>query len=206
MKLILFGGAESGQAVAEIKMIGKVINRLQPKQVLHIPFARVMTNEADWTGDWFGRNIVLEGSVYLNAANDEDIVAAQSPLIFMSGGGQSTNLMNELVARPALLELVKNAEYIIGESAGSKILAEYFRYTEPGGPNEMFKGLGIIKDTVIEPHYTERNRQQLLVEAMQKTGIRYGVGIDALTAMEFDLDKFPNEYTKIGDGLIEIRQ
>jgi len=42
MKIFLFGGAEVnlGQVVPELKLIEKVLKKLKPKQILHIPFAR----------------------------------------------------------------------------------------------------------------------------------------------------------------------
>jgi cyanophycinase-like exopeptidase len=70
----------------------------------------------------------------------------------------------------------------------------------------MIKGLGMIKNTVIVPHYTERKRQEALVQLMKQAKVAYGIGIDCMTAIEFELDKFPNEYRKIGAGAIEIKK
>jgi hypothetical protein len=36
--------------------------------------------------------------------------------------------------------------------------------------------------------------------------MKYGIGIDEITGMEFDLDTFPHEWKKIGDGNIEIKE
>jgi len=35
--------------------------------------------------------------------------------------------------------------------------------------------------------------------------MKYGIGIDCVTAMVCDLDEFPLKYEKIGDGNIEIK-
>ncbi len=207
MKLFLFGGAEVdlNQAVPEIKMIGELINQLGPEQVLHIPFARTVATEADWTGDWFNRNITLNATEYLNAANPGDIAKADHPLIFISGGREHVNLYEKIIADPRLLELIRTAEYIIGESAGSTVLGEYRRIGNLDQPGGLLKGLDIIKDTVIVPHYSERNRQEALIRDMEEGGARYGIGIDCLTAIVLEPDKFPGEYGKIGTGLVDVK-
>jgi len=207
MKVILFGGAEVslGQVVPEIRLMGTVIQQTGAKQVLHIPYARIAVSEDEWSGDWFGRNIHIDGREYLNANNEEDIEKAQSPLIFISGGHEHANLIEKIQANPRLLELIKNAEIVIGESAGSMALGEYFRSARIDGSRTILKGLGIIKDTLIMPHYTERKLQDALTDAMKQSGVRYGIGIDAMTAIEFNLDEFPEKYTTIGLGSVTLK-
>jgi cyanophycinase-like exopeptidase len=206
MKLFLFGGAETGQAKYELKMIEKVIKRTKTKQVLHIPFARIKTDEPEWMPGWFNRNVKLEEGVeYLNADYKNDITKANNPLVFISGGSNSANLLKKLNNNPALLSLIKNASYIIGESAGAKILAEYSRIKDSDGIRKIVKGLGIIEDTIIEPHYAQRGRKKLLIEEIKQTNVKYGLGIDSITAAEFDPQKFPEKIKKIGDGLVEIK-
>jgi len=205
MKVFLFGGAEPGQVARELKLIEKVIKRLGVKQVLHIPFARTQTQEIEWSGDWFHRHIHLPGINYLNAANKSDINKARSPLVFISGGSEHVNLIKKIKSNSRLLNLIKNASYIIGESAGAMVLGTYFRSGRRDGPRRLLRGLGIIKNIIIEPHYTEKKRQTMLVQEMKQAKARYGIGIDSLTAIEFELDKFPKEYKKIGSGSIEIK-
>src|SRR3989344_5464128 len=105
MKLILFGGAELGQAAAELKLIGKVIKRMKPKQILHVPFARIKATEVEWAGDYFHRHIDLKGIPYLNAKNKSDILKARSPLVFISGGHDIHNLIKKVRSNPRLLGL-----------------------------------------------------------------------------------------------------
>lgn len=206
MKIILFGGSEPGQTAFQLKMIEKVIRETGVKQVLHIPFARTQTSEEEWMPGWFGRGIELEKGVdYLNAENGEDIAKADDPLIFMSGGGENLNLLKKIKDNPRLLELVTNASFIIGESAGAKVLAEYFRTKGSDISSAMVKGLGIIKNTVIQPHYIQRERKELLLKDMKDTGVKYGLGIDSITAIEFDAGQFPEKTKKIGKGIVEIK-
>jgi len=207
MKLILFGGAEvdQGQFLPQLKLIEQVIKRIDPKQVLHIPFARSRVIEKEWDGDWFNENIHLDKTIYLNAKNEEDVDKANNPLIFMNGGGDNENLLNKIKENPKLLKLVENAEYVIGESAGAKVLGASVRKKGSDENSELMKGLNIIKNTIIEPHYTERNRHGILIKDMKESGLPYGIGIDCVTAIEFDLNEFPEKYNKIGDGLVEVK-
>jgi len=207
MKLFLFGGAESGQVEQELKMIEKVIRDSEFKQVLHIPFARIRTDKEEWMPGWFHRNIELGPDVeYLDASNPEDVKKANHPLVFISGGSENVNLLEKIKDNPVLLSLILEADCIIGESAGAKILAEYFRAKGRDVNSAMVKGLGLIKDTVIEPHYVQRNRQELLIKDMEETKVHYGLGIGSLTAAEFNLEQFPDQINKIGDGLMELKQ
>jgi len=207
MKLYLFGWAETkpdGHSNVEpfLKLIEKTIKEINPKQILHIPFARTTASLIEWDGDRFNKHIHLEWVEYLNAVNKDDIKKANSPLIFISGGSKTANLLKEIQADPSLENLIRNAEYIIGESAGAKVLWSAVRI----GEGELVKWLWIIKDTIIEPHYTKKWGQQLLTEEMNETGMKYGVWIDEITGMEFDLDTFPQEYKKIGEENIEIKE
>lgn len=208
MKLFLFGGVEIGlnqKVEQELKLIAQIIKNIKPKQVLHIPFARTSLTEGSWQGNWFHRNIKLKGVTYLNADNKEDIAKAKLPLIFISGGSEHVNLLNKINSNPKLLKLIKNARYYIGESAGSMVLGTYQRTGRLDGRRRMIKGLNVLKDTIIEPHYTERKRQAPLTKAMKQTQAKYGLGIDCLTALEFDIKDWPKKYNIIGNGTVEIK-
>lgn len=207
MKLFLFGGAETslGQVEPLLKLIEQVIRESGAKQVLHIPFARTTASEPEWNGDWYHRHIHLPEVEYLNASHEGDLQEADGSLVFMSGGGNNQNLLEKIAAQPRLFKLIQNAQILIGESAGAKVLGEYLRLKWGDEQSKIVKGLNIIPDTVIEPHYTERNRQSLLAEVMRETEVKYGLGIDCVTAIEFELDEFPIKYKKIGSGSVEIK-
>jgi len=82
-------------------------------------------------------------------------------------------------------------------------MGEYMRADRDG--SEIIKGFGILKNTIIEPHYTEKKRQQLLIDDMKKSGMKYGVGIDSATAIVIDTQKFPNQWEKVGVGNIYLK-
>ena len=212
MKLYLFGGAETdqGQAPQLISMLNQVVQTLRPKQLLHIPFARTDVppgEESVWGEGWVQKGFDLEGIELLDARREDDLRRANQPVIFINGGNQGELLYQKVMGNQRLYELVMKAQYLIGESAGSKITAEYQRITAADGTTAIRPGLGILPKTIIEPHYTERNRHQLLRDELYSTvGAQYGVGIDSLTAMVIDTDTYPESYGKMGEGLVEFLQ
>ena len=208
MKIVLFGGAEmkDNMFLKQLELMEQVFNRLKPKQILHIPYARPVATEIEWEGDWFNRHLKLKkGIEYLNANNKDDIKKAKNPLIFMSGGQANLNLLKKILSNPKVLKLVKNAEVIVAESAGAKVLGAYFREKGSNENSKVTKGLNIIKDIIIEPHYSQRNRQKLLDKDLIDSGLKYGLGIDCVTAIEFNNGEFPKKYKKIGIGNIYIK-
>lgn len=204
MKLYLFGGAETqlNQAPLLKKQIKDVILSLKPQQILHIPFARLHPSEEVWKEGWFKESMKDSGIEILDARNEEDIKKAKNPLIFINGGHGWRDLLNGVRNDKRILQLILSAEYIVAESAGSKLMGEGQR----GGDNEhgIIDGLGILKNTIIEPHYTERGRQKLLREEMKISDMKYGVGIDSVTALVVDPSEFPNKWEKIGKGNVDI--
>ena len=173
---------------------------------MHISFAR--TKEAsrpERKGDRFHRFIDLWSIQYLNANNPDDTAQAINPVIFISGWKEHENLINSINNNPKLLELIHNAEHIIGESAWSKVLGTHYASEDNDGNIVLLESLGIIQNTVLEWHYTQRNKEPKLDHAIQETKATYGVGIDSCTAMVFDLANFPEKYDIIGDGNVTIK-
>ncbi len=207
MKLFFFGGAEEGDAAKELKMIEWVIQSLAPKQLLHIPFARPNGSSwAEWDGDRFHRNIDIPDMEYLNADHPEHISKAHNPLIFISGWSDPINLIDKIISNPALLKLIHNAYAIIGESAGVKVLGTHYIVKNTDNSYTALPSLWLVPQTVFEWHYTQRNKQGALERAMKETQAIYGIGIDSCTAMIWEIDTFPEKYSKIGHGNIVIKQ
>lgn len=205
MKLYLFGGAELslGQDIILKKLIKEVIASIHPSSVLHIPFARLHPTEEAFHEGWFKELMSDTGIEILDARNQEDIDRAISPLIFINGGHGHADLTNGINSNKRICDLILNAECIVGESRGSMITAAYMREDKIG---ETFStGLGILKDTIIEPHYSERHSEELLTKEMKQTHARYGIGIDCATAIVVDPAEFPSNWTKMGGGVVDVR-
>lgn len=204
MKLYLFGGAETDQGQSPLlkKLIKDVVLLLKPQQILHIPFARLHPSEEEWKEGWFLETMKDTEIEILDARNEEDIQKAKNPLIFINGGHGCYDLLNRVSNDKRILQFILNAEYIVAESAGSKLMGE--RQRGENVENKIVEGMGILKNTIIESHYTEKGRQQLLKNEIQKSGMKYGVGIDSLTALVVDPSEFPEKWEKIGGGNVDI--
>lgn len=205
MKLYLFGGAEIPlHQVEPLKtLIKSVIVDLCPTSVLHIPFARLNPTEEEWKEGWFKVTMQNTEINLLDARNTADIDKAANSVLFINGGIGRYDLINGIMNNRKLLQLIKNAQYIVGESAGSMVMGEYQRGAR--GESTIIKGLGILKNTIIEPHYSERNSQQLLVDGMKKSGMKYGIGIDCVTAIVVNPQEFPDKWSKIGNGKVDVK-
>jgi len=136
----------------------------------------------------------------LDARNEIDIQRAKNPLIFINGGHGHRDLLNGVKNNKKILNLILNTEYIVVESAGSMLMGQFQR-----GNNKIAEGLGILEDTIIEPHYSEKSRQQLLMDEMKQVNAKYGIGIDCVTAIIVDPREFPSKWVKVGSGIIDVR-
>lgn len=206
MKLFLFGGAEidlPSRSVSLLKrLIKKSLVQLKPQTILHVPFARLHPTEEDWKEGWFKELMSDTGIGILDARNNSDIDKAGNSVIFMNGGTDRKELVERVNKNNKLFHLIQQAKYIIAESAGSMAMGEYLRADRVG--NEVMKGFGILKNVVIEPHYSERNYKKFLPKDLKKSGMKYGVGIDSATGIIIDTQEFPEKWEKVGPGNVYI--
>lgn len=209
MKLYLFGGAEvdlPSRSVLILKnLIKETLLKLQTKSVLHIPFARLQTipeDKGEWDEGWF-KKLMNETEIrILDAKNQSEIDEAIDPVIFINGGSDRKLLIKSIFNNRKLHNLIINSKYIVAESAGSMIMGEYLRTSRTDG--EMIKGLGVLKNTVIEPHYTERNYKEFLPDDMEKSRMKYGIGIDSATGIIVNPQEFPSKWEKVGAGNVYV--
>ena len=207
MTLYLFGGAELslGQGQPMIDLIKETLINISPRQVLYLPFCRMKVPEGEedvWGEGWFVRSMADTGIEILEASKEEDIDRADNPVVVVSGGPDKRHALEMINNNRKLKELVINASVYIGESAGAIITAQHACIDR--NKLEIIPGLGILKNAIIEPHYSERKYQELLRKEMKVSGAKYGIGIDCVTGMVFDLDKFPDSYEVLGQGSVEV--
>ncbi len=205
MKAFLFGGAETDIPDRSVGLLEQLIRsaliELQPKHVLHVPFARphpIPEDKGEWDEGWLKHLLSDTGIGVLDARNPHDIAHASGSVIFISGGPERINLIDTVNKNPQLLQLILNAEYLIGESSGAMALGEYMRIsrTDEG----MMKAFGVIRNTIIEPHYTERNYKKFLPGDMRKSGMKFGIGIDSATGIIIEAPESPDTWKTIGYG------
>jgi len=208
MKLYLFGGAEidipSRSAALLKNLIKEALISINPESVLLVPFARPVPHEEVWKEGWFAEMMSDTGIKILDARIETDINSVSNSAIFINGGIERRELLQSVNDRPQLLHLITHAQYIVAESAGSMAMGEYMRADRDG--TEIVKGFGILRNTIIEPHYAEKQRQQLLIEDMEKSGMNYGIGIDSATGIIVDPTEFPTQWAKVGFGNIDLKQ
>lgn len=205
MKLYLFGGAELqlGHGPRLKELIKETILGLNPKTIVHVPFARLNPTEEDFKEGWFKELMKDSHIPILDARSKNDLKKAVDPVIFINGGHGRYDLINMINADSRLLHMIINAKCIVAESSGAKVLAEY--QSGARGENKIIEGIGVLKNTIIEPHYTERGSQKLLAQEMKKSKMKYGIGIDCITGIVIDTEEFPDKWEKIGDGTVDVK-
>lgn len=200
MNLFLFGGTSAKTFEEQWKYIFSVVEKINPKQILFIPFASGKDNYALESSKLI--KSISKSTQFLDAYNDLDFQKALNPLIFVIGGNDHIGLINSINANHKIKELIFNCENYVGESAGAMVAGEYQRPAKHGSP--LIKGLGLLPDTIIEPHYTERKRHELLPEEMKRGKIKYGIGLDEATGIHVNLSTYPKKWEKIGEGMVEF--
>jgi cyanophycinase-like exopeptidase len=208
MILYLFGGAETdqGQAPQLIALINQVLDEIQPRQLLHVPYARTKVSPEEeyiWGEGWVSRFLHVHSIDLLDARNKKDSARANNPAIFINGGSQRDLLYETIEANPELKEIIMSAPYVIGESAGAAVCGQ-FRRTYENNSMVIRPGLGLVKDSVIIAHYFYRSRQQELVDALKMSKANFGIGIDSLSGIKIDTARYPQAFTFIGNKKVKL--
>ena len=122
---------------------------------------------------------------------------AQANVIWFTGGSQlrlaaaieSAEFLQHIKAR------WREGAVIGGTSAGASVMGEIM----PSG-KELYPGFGICKNTIVDQHFTERNRQPRLRHAVRVNHGYRGLGISEGTAV-FLHGNYANTY---GSGMVHV--
>jgi len=205
-RIYLIGGAERtlGQLKDLYDIIDTIILQSNTKQILHVPFAKPLQDyqNTGWYKWFINRKEKYSYIDFLNARLNADLLNAEYPLIFINGGSDHIGLYNSINSNTLLKKTILNAKYLVAECSGSSVLGAFYRMSD-NNP-KLVKGLNIIKDTIIEPHYITRNRVGLLRKELLESDARIGIGLDNLTGIEFSKFEFPIKISRIGHGKIDI--
>jgi cyanophycinase len=110
--------------------------------------------------------------------------------IFMTGGNQLklSAIVNGTAFGEAIVAAHRRGVVVAGTSAGASIQSSHMVAFGPGGTTpkqrmtQLAAGLGLVGDTVIDQHFSQRNRYgRLLMLVAQSPGL-LGIGIDEDTA------------------------
>lgn len=201
----LFGGGLSGQVDTLLTLILDEIRYSGCKQVLLIPFARLdYTKEPEWHTNWYHEYFDLKAPEieFLDARRNDDLAKASNSLIYLSGGIEKELLLNSITGNTKLKKLVYSAPYIVAEFGGAMALGQYSRKTIAGAG--FVPGLGILADTIIEPHFIEKNRHDQLVREMNELDLTFGIGVDSNSGIRIDTSKPYGKATLLGNKKVEI--
>ncbi len=127
-----------------------------------------------------------------------------SALIFFIGGDQKRLL--ESLERLDLIDEIrkhnKEGTTIAGTSAGASILGEHMPYySDEKEEMTYYKGINLIPNSIIDQHFSQRNRLKRLQSGIKIFPNAIGYGIDEDTAIGFQDGK---EIFQIGSGRIKI--
>ena len=120
-------------------------------------------------------------------------------LIFISGGDQSRfmNVVKNTPIYTAIHRAYENGSTIAGTSAGAAVMCEHMitgnqklesKYSETFNNIrydnlETTKGLGLVKNVIIDQHFLKRSRYNRLLSALVEFPTHIGIGVDESTAL-----------------------
>jgi len=123
----------------------------------------------------------------------------KAKLIFISGGDQSRfmGVVSKTPVFEAIHKAYQNGSTIAGTSAGAAVMCEHMitgnqkletKYTETFNNIrfdnlETAKGLGLVKNVIIDQHFLKRSRYNRLISGLVEFPSHIGIGIDESTAI-----------------------
>jgi len=169
----------------QLECVREIFKRVWTKEVLHLPFARTGIMKKNRDAFWsvaFQNFVESLWIVYKNAAYIEDIEEFSGDTIYMNGWNDCLFLL-EMCLNPLLYSTLLRTKNIIGESCWAVVLAKHFSSSKM---DSRVDWLNLAKDSIIVPHYTERNRENKLLEGKEKYQTKYTIGIDETTFVKFE--------------------
>lgn len=200
MIIYLFGGSSPNNSEKQWTLIKSKIEEINPKEIIYLGYAKKGSDSEE--GLFLRRKLFSEFSDEINDYSIENVVRSKNPLIFIDGGHNGPNLSDSVTRDEKLMNLIVSVDYLMGESKGAVFTGQKMRLDNEG--KNFSTGLGLIKGTVVEGHYTQKGRQSLLRQSMVKMGFNIGIGIDEACGIKIDTELFPEKYEILGDGLVEV--
>jgi len=148
-------------------------------------------------------------------AADPDLVKriSEATGIFMTGGNQ-LKLSAVICGTPvgdAIVEAHARGVVVAGTSAGASIQSSHMvAFGTPGATprqrmTQVAAGLGLLRSTVIDQHFAQRNRYGRLLMIVSQSPSLLGLGIDEDTAAVVDTDDDGHEVLRVlGRGAVTI--
>lgn len=172
-----------------------------------IPSASPRSDAGDfstWLDYWSGfpwKGVEVLHVIHRDQASDKSLVAMmrRATAVWLSGGDQQ-RLSDRYVGTPIereLHELLARGGIVGGTSAGAAIASSTMIASGLSEP-QFADGLQFLPRTIIDQHFTQKNRHGRLIKAIKAHPNRIGVGIDESTGI------FVNrrESRVVGDGSV----
>ncbi len=197
--LVLMGGGARPQEVASL---------LASRSVTAIFAASPSPSTKSGTiAAWeaLGVHVLDSGCDDRSSADDPAVVARleQAEAILISGGSWLRPI-SELAGTASLHALVEASDRgttIMGYSAGTQALGEWFASNDLSGDDqELIPCLGWLKDTVVIAHYPTYDGERRLREALADSTCRRGIGVAHEGAL-YSPGNGWTDFTSLSDGL-----
>jgi cyanophycinase len=132
----------------------------------------------------------------------------QADLIYFTGGDQLnvTSLFGGSPLHNVLHDRMKDGVVVAGTSAGAAMMSTAMIQSGDGdfaprvGGVEIAPGLGLVPDTIIDTHFSQRGRHGRLMTAVAHHPQYVGIGLDERTAIVVEGEKF----TVVGEGAATV--
>jgi cyanophycinase len=130
--------------------------------------------------------------------------------IFFTGGDQLkiTTSLGGTALSERIEEIFREGGIVAGTSAGASALSEMMLVGNPGSGiykvGDAFQtvpGLGLVRDVIIDQHFSERGRIRRLLGAVAQNPRLLGIGIDEDTAVVIDQSE---GFKVIGSGAVYV--
>lgn len=154
------------------------------------------------------KNVTLLHTNNLKEANSEQFIAPlkKATGVYFVGGRQwriADAYLNTLTHK-AFWEVLERGGVIAGSSAGASIQGSFLWRGDTRGAQILVgdhtQGLGFLKNSAIDQHILQRNREFDLVDLIRKSPKLIGIGLDEATAVVVQRDTLQ----VIGDSFVAI--
>jgi cyanophycinase len=151
------------------------------------------TYVAEYADPWQKRGIASYTVVMPTTSGELDLEDATRRIAGATGifiGGGDTARYRELFATKPIAQLIrdkyKDGVPLAGCSAGALIAMEHcLLYDYDSDKLDIKPGLGLLREPVIDVHFSERERLKPLLVSMKKIGLKRGLGIDEAACAVF---------------------
>lgn len=213
--LIAIGGGEFAEASLVLeKIIGLLKNKSEPQITVMTVATNEPENAAEKYNSLFRKQGIKKVSV-IDISQREDSFAEDSlkkireaDALFFTGGDQLnvTSLLGGSPLHNLIHERVEEGFIIAGTSAGATMMSnsmiiggESDNAPQVGGV-EIAPGMDLVKETMIDTHFSQRGRHGRLLATVAHYPQDMGIGIDEKTAIFIR----NAEFEVVGDGVVTI--